>query len=144
MTFLDFYRLSFYCVLLRVNKHCIKPWFGPNRQHKIVYTNKIQFTCICVSRSWSVKFQWIPMLCCMMTWSNGNIFRVTGPFVRGIHRSPVNSPLKGQRRRALMFSLICAWINGGVNNREAGDLGRHRCHYDAIVVEWNQLSYEDI
>ena len=43
------------------------------------------------------------------------------PFVRGIHRSPVNSPHKGQWRGALMFSLICAWINGWVNNREAGD-----------------------
>ena len=32
----------------------------------------------------------------MMTSSNGNIFRVTGPFVRGIPRSPVNSPHKGQ------------------------------------------------
>ena len=30
------------------------------------------------------------------------------PFVWGIHRSPVNSPHKGQWRRALMFSLICA------------------------------------
>ena len=29
------------------------------------------------------------------------------PFVRGIHRSPVNSPHKGQWRRALMFTLIC-------------------------------------
>ena len=34
------------------------------------------------------------------------------PFVRGIHRSPVNSPHKGQWRGALMFSLICARING--------------------------------
>ena len=30
------------------------------------------------------------------------------PFVRGIHRSPVNSPHKGQWHGALMFSLICA------------------------------------
>ena len=30
------------------------------------------------------------------------------PFVRVIHRSPVNFPHKGQWRRALMFSLICA------------------------------------
>ena len=30
------------------------------------------------------------------------------PFMRGIHRSPVNSPHKGQWRRALMFSLIHA------------------------------------
>ena len=53
------------------------------------------------------------------------------PFVRGIHRSPLNSPPKGQWRRALMFSLIYAWIHGWVNNREAGDLRRHRAHYDA-------------
>ena len=31
------------------------------------------------------------------------------PFVRGIHQSPVNSPHNGQRRGALMFSLICVW-----------------------------------
>ena len=47
------------------------------------------------------------------------------PFVRGIHRSPVNSPHKGQWRGALMFSLICVWINAWVNNREAGDLRRY-------------------
>ena len=34
------------------------------------------------------------------------------PFARGIHRSPVNSTHKGQWRGTLMFSLICAWING--------------------------------
>ena len=63
------------------------------------------------------------------------------PFVRGIHRSPVNSPHKGQWRGALMFSLICAWINGWVNNREAGDLRRHRAHYDVIVMmRWNDLT----
>ena len=55
-------------------------------------------------------------------------------FVRGIHRSPVNSPHKGQWRGALMFSLICVWINDWVNNREAGDLRRHRAHYDVIVM----------
>ena len=32
------------------------------------------------------------------------------PFVRGIHRGPVNSPHKGQWLGAFMFSLICAWI----------------------------------
>ena len=52
----------------------------------------------------------------------------------GIHRSPVNSPHKGQWRGALMFSLICVWINDWVNNREAGDLRRYRAHYDVIVM----------
>ena len=56
------------------------------------------------------------------------------PFVRGIHRSPVNSTHKGQWRGALMFTLICARINGWVNNREAGDLRRYRAHYDVIVM----------
>ena len=56
------------------------------------------------------------------------------PYVRGIHRSPVNSPHKGQWRGALMFSLICARINGWVNNGEAGDLRRYRAHYDVTVM----------
>ena len=56
------------------------------------------------------------------------------PFVRGIHRSPVNSPHKGQWRGALMFSLICISINDWVNNREAGDLRRYRGHYDVTVM----------
>ena len=56
------------------------------------------------------------------------------PFVRGIHRSPVNSPHKGQWRGALILSLICTWINGWVNNGEAGDLIRHRVRYDVIVM----------
>ena len=47
---------------------------------------------------------------------------------------PVNSPHKGQWRGALMFSLICAWIIDWVNNREAGDLRRHRGHYDVSVM----------
>ena len=56
------------------------------------------------------------------------------PFVWGIHRSPVNSLHKGQWLGALMFSLICVWINGWVNNREAGDLRRYHAHCDVIVM----------
>ena len=55
-------------------------------------------------------------------------------FVRGIHRSPVNSPHKGQWRGALMFSSICAWTNGWVNNRDAGDLRVRRAHYDVTAI----------
>ena len=57
------------------------------------------------------------------------------PFVRGIHRSPVNSPHKGQWRGALMLSLICIWINGWVNNREAGDFRSFRADYDVTVMQ---------
>ena len=51
------------------------------------------------------------------------------------------SPHKGQWRGALMFSLVCAWINGWVNNRKAGDLRGHRAHYDVTVMyyPWNKL-----
>ena len=56
------------------------------------------------------------------------------PFLRGIHRSPVNSPHKGQWRGALMFSLICVWINVWVNNGEAADLRCHRPHYNVIIM----------
>ena len=72
----------------------------------------------------------------MMTSSNGNIFRVTGPLCWGIHRSLIDSPPKGHLRGALMFSLICAWTNGWANNRDIGDLRRHRAHFDPIVMVW--------
>ena len=49
---------------------------------------------------------------------------------------PVTSPHKGQWRGTLTFSLICAWIKGWVNNREAGDLRRHSAHYDVILMLW--------
>ena len=53
------------------------------------------------------------------------------PFVRGIHRSSIQ---KGQWRGALVFTLICVWINGSVSNHEAGDLRRYRAHYDITVM----------
>ena len=73
-----------------------------------------------------------PMVCHMMTSSNGNIFCVTGHLCREFtgHRSLH----KGQWRGALMFSLICAWINCWVNNGEAGDLRCCCTHYDVIVM----------
>ena len=71
----------------------------------------------------------------LMTSSNGTIFRVTGPFA-GNSPIPVNSPHNGQWGGALMFSLICAWINDSLNNREAGYLRRHRTHYDVNAMCW--------
>ena len=51
-----------------------------------------------------------------------------------LHRSPVNSSHRGQWRGALILSLICVRKNGWVNNGEAGDLRRHRAHYDVIIM----------
>ena len=56
--------------------------------------------------------------------------------------SPVNSPHRGQWRGALMFFLICVWINDWVNNHEAGDLRRYRAHYDVtLIVDASPLWY---
>ena len=74
--------------------------------------------------------EWFFYLSFMMTSLNRAVFRVTGPLCRW----PVNSPHKGQWRGASMFSLVCAWTNGWVNHRDAGDLKRHRAHYDFTVV----------
>ena len=53
---------------------------------------------------------------------------------------PVNSPHKGQWRGSLMLSLICVWMNGCVNNRETGDLRRHRAHYDVRVMITSEIT----
>ena len=56
------------------------------------------------------EMHWQPM----MTSSNGNIFRVTGLFVQGIHQSPVYFPHKGQRCGALTFFFdlhLIKWLN---------------------------------
>ena len=54
---------------------------------------------------------------------------------------PGEFPHKGQWRGTLMFSLICVWIAGWVNNGEAGDLRRYRANYDVTVMIPNALVY---
>ena len=65
-----------------------------------------------------------------MTSSNGIMFCVTGHLCGEF----TGGHLCILRTKALMFSFICVWINGWVNNREAGDLRRHRTRYDVIVM----------
>ena len=47
--------------------------------------------------------------------------------------SPVPGEFPAQKPVTQTFDLICVWINGWVNNREAGDLRRYRAHYDVTV-----------
>ena len=49
------------------------------------------------------------------------------PFVRGIHRSPVNSPHKGQWRGALMVFFICT-LNERLSKQSRGWLFRSQSH----------------
>ena len=53
----------------------------------------------------------------------------------------MNSPYIGQWGGALLFCLICAWINGWVNNNKAGNLRRHHAHYDVTVMNTQCLKH---
>ena len=86
-------------------------------------------------------FQIIPNIFCTMPACGACIlyFKSHDDVIKWKHFSlywPVNSPHKGQWRGALLFSVIfvCVWINGWVNNREAGDLRRHLTHDEVIVM----------
>ena len=70
----------------------------------------------------------------MMTSSNRNIFHIFPleyTFVRGIHRW---IPSTKASDAELWYFLWSAWINGWVNNGEAGDLRRHCAHYLVTVM----------
>ena len=74
----------------------------------------------------------VPLFTCLQTYSwwrhQMEIFSAGNSPVTG------EFPSQSQRRGALMFSLIWAWMNGWINNREAGDLIRQRAHYDVIIM----------
>ena len=71
---------------------------------------------------------------CHVTTSRGNIFRVTGPLCgesTGHRWMPLT---KASDADLLVFYLICAWTNSWANNRDAGDLRRHRAHRVVTVM----------
>ena len=131
--------------LVSIYRHCFII-FPSYLERLPVYHIRTRVTvCLCIC----ILFAGLPLVrhlsslaISMMTSSNGNIFRVTGHFCGEF----TDSPHKGQWRRALMFSLICVWIKGWENNREAGDLRRYRAHYDVIVMSiwcWCYLQNAD-
>ena len=71
----------------------------------------------------------------MTTSSNGSIVRVTcllcGEFT------------KANDAELWCFSWSAPWINGWVNNREAGDLGIHCAHNGVIVMFYGKLDVID-
>ena len=101
----------------------LSPWDGCGLSHMHMVVCGLLCCCQCL---W-----WLRVHDDVIKWKH---FPRYWPFVRGIHRSPVNSLHRGQWRGALMFSLISAWINGWVNDREARGLRRHRAHHDVIVM----------
>ena len=109
------------CYRIRTNSSVKHIFVVPYEQLIILF--------ICHWHTVCISYRVISSRYIMMTSSNGNIFRVTDPLW-----SPVNSPHKGKWRGASMFSSICVWISGWVNNGDAGELRHHRAHYDAIVM----------
>ena len=104
------------------------PWQQPNALMGFPSTSTIMYFKVISYIAWLKRF-----VLYVMTSSNRNIFRVTGPLC-GDFTGPGEFPAQRPVTRALMFSLICPRMNDWVNSREAGDLRHHRGHYDVIVM----------
>ena len=84
-----------------------------------------------------IGFSWcyvVDIVCTMVTSSNGHIFCVTGHLCGEFTGHRWIPHTKTSDAEIWCFSLICVWVNGCVNNREAGVLTRHRAQYDVIVM----------
>ena len=114
-------------IQLTMCRYWFMPWLGVVRQRAFTWTN--------IDEDSGAMWLHVDII----KWKH---FPLYWPFVRGIHRWPVNSPHKGQWCGALMFPLICAWINDWENNRETGDLRPHRARFVVIVVIMPQCLYQ--
>ena len=97
----------------------------------------VKFRCVLLPGQGQINFTSLPQLTShhshddVIKWKH---LRVTGP-LSGEPTGHRWIPHKGQWRGTLTFSLICTWTNGWVNNRDAGDLRRHRAPYDITVTK---------
>ena len=127
----DICRIRLWAIRLWSHKRHVRACYGVSLVSILENIDRVikKLDCIYVIKPRSVALLLLSSIH-LMTSSNGNIFRVTGhlcgEFTGARH--------KGQRRGTLMFSLICAWINGWVNNVKVGDLRRYRTHYDVTVM----------
>ena len=77
----------------------------------------------------------------IMTSSNGNIFRVTGPLCGEFTGHRWIPHTKASDAELWCFLRSAPWINCWANNRGAGDLRRHRVHYDVIIMVSKMYEY---
>ena len=108
-----------------IRQSFIHAWCMVTKTSEDYYDHLVTVICMLL---WLTLFRWIHGV---IKWKH---FPRQWPFVRAIHRWPVNHPYKGQLRGALIFCLICSWTNGWINTRDAGDLSRHHVHYDVTVM----------
>ena len=71
------------------------------------------------------------------TWSRHQMETFSALLVLCAGNSPVTGEFPSERpwRRVLVLSLICAWTNDWVNNRDASDLRLNRAHYDVTLTK---------
>ena len=129
------YRCKMFCSLNTIHYVFVVGQTCSAQLSSVPLLSRYQFgywiSCWYLTSTAAAELRWHPLHDDVIKWKHFPRYR---PFVRGIHRSPVNSPHKGQWRGALMFSFIYAWIHGWVKNREDGSLRRHRAHHDVIVM----------
>ena len=75
---------------------------------------------------------WQP--CVMMTLSNGNTFRITGPLREEFIGHRWIPLTKASDAELWCFFFISAWTNCWVNNPDAGDLRCHHAPYDVTIM----------
>ena len=112
------------------------PWHWSSTSKGILKNvGRIKTVCILYGKHFCSN--WIPFATNYTWWRHQmETFSALLALCSGNSPVPVNSPHKGQWRAAWVFSSICAWINGWVNNRKAGDLRRNRAHYDVSVMSF--------
>ena len=105
-------------------------WWSPieNRSHYQQYTHsghslaggwEIWKDFFCEINVWSIFLSIHYNVVCNIASCHYNVIKSYWPFQRGIHWSTVNFPHKGQWRKVLMFSLICA-LNKGLSKQSWG------------------------
>ena len=97
---------------------CISPYFTMRFREYVQWVLKKGKECALWTETWLLLTRWRHQM---------EAFSALLAICAG--KSPV------QWRGALMFSLICARINGWVNNRKAGNLRRICAHYNVIVMK---------
>ena len=102
-------------------------WVSATWSHRLISNRKFKTNSLPWSRwtfiSWEViRFEDIVLVNNMMTSSNGNIFQVTGPLCGESQWIPLT---KASDAELWCLLWSAPWINGWVNNGEAGDLRRH-------------------
>ena len=91
----------------------------------------------CTLHRVKIDSSWFDLQRLRVSWLRHQMETFSALLARRAGNSLVTSefPSQGPVTRSFWCFLWSApWINGWVNNREAGDLRRHRAHYDVVVM----------